>query len=206
VNNEELALHKAVTTLLDASGVVTSLLGGRVRTELIVAVVKPLDPGPAGPFMICAWERPVVTDLIDPQDMLGRYPRLLEALRKKVKDCAISSVADPSWDVLTRTWQTTGPGSFTDVGDGVRDLDQDMFGAAMNSIGVPGPVEAALVFVVPLSFFGPVGELTVLGDVLGLAFALTTGHALMACASLRSLASERIIQLFKQAIRQALDT
>jgi len=68
------------------------------------------------------------------------------------------------------------------------------------------PVEAALVFVVPLPFSRPLGELAVLGDVLGVAFALATGHALMACASLMSLAYEGIVQLFKKAIVQALDS
>ena len=76
----------------------------------------------------------------------------------------------------------------------------------MNSIGVPEPVEAALVFVVPLSLSKPLGEIAVLGDVLGIAFALATAHALVACASLKSLAHEGIIQLFKKAIEQALDS
>ena len=170
-----------------------------------MVVVKPLDPGPVGPFVICAWERPIVPDLINPKDVDGHYPHLLEALREKVKDSAISSVAGPSWDVLTQKWRTTDPGNFAGVSDRVRDLDEDMFRVAMNSIGVPGPVEAALVFVVPLPLSKPLGELAVLGDVVGIAFALMTGHALMACASLKSLAREGIIQLFKEAIKEALD-
>jgi hypothetical protein len=136
----------------------------------------------------------------------GYYPQLMKALQEQVRDSAISSIADPSWKVLTQRWQTTDPGNFAGVSDRVRDLDKDMFRAAMNSIGVPGPVEAALVFVVPLPFSEPCEELAVMGDVLGIAFALAAGHALMACASLKSLAHEGIIQLFKIAIKQALDS
>jgi hypothetical protein len=38
-----------------------------------------------------------------------------------------------------------------------------------------------------------------MGDVLGISFALAAGHALMACASLKSLAHEGIILLFKKS-------
>ena len=169
-------------------------------------VVKPVDPGPAGSFVIRAWERPILPDLISPKGVAGHYPQLMETLQEQVRDSAISSITDPSWEVLTQRWQTTDPGNFAGVSDRVRDLDKDMFRTAMNSIGVPGPVEAALVFVVPLPFSKPLGELAVMGDVLGIAFALAAGHALMACASLKSLAHEGIIQLFKKAIKQALDS
>lgn len=205
-DSEALALHNAVTALLDASGVVTSRLGRRIRSEVIVIVVKPVAPDPASSFVIRAWERPILPDLINPKGVAGHYPQLVEVLQKQVRDSAASSIADPSWEVLTQKWQTADPGNFAGVSDKVRDLDEDMFRAAMNSIGIPGPVEAALVFVVPLPLSEPLGELAVLGDVLGIAFALATGHALMACASLKSLAHEGIIQLFKNAIDQALDS
>ena len=146
-----------------------------------------------------------MSDLINPKDLRDHYPHLLKALREKVEDSAIKSAANPAWDVLTQKWQTTDRGNFAEVSDRIRDLDQGMFGAAMSSIGVPGPVEAALVFVVPLPFDEDLAELATLGDVLGIAFALTTGHALMACASLKSLMHEGIIRLFKEAIKEALE-
>lgn len=204
-DSEALALYEAVTTLLDASGVVTSRLGRRIRSELIVVVVRPLDPDPVRSFELRAWERPVVSDLIDPKDLDDHYSYLLEALRTKVEDSAIKSAADPAWDVLTQKWQTTDPGNFAGVSDRVRGLDERMFGAAMSSIGVPGPVDAALVFVVPLPVDEDLAGLATLGDVLGIVFALTTGHALMACASLESLMHEGIIRLFKEAIKGALE-
>ena len=111
-DSETLALRNAVTALLDASGVGTSRLGRRIRSEVIVIVVKPVDPGPASSFMIHAWERPILPDLINPNGVAGHYPQLMEALQEQVRGSAISSIADPSWEVLTQKWQTADPGNF----------------------------------------------------------------------------------------------
>ncbi len=85
--------------------------------------------------------------------------------------------------------------------DQVRKWDHDLLRQLLANAGLPDPVDAAIVFVVPLPGDHLMNELAKVIKVVGIAFAFATGHAVWACASVKSLLHDELVGVAARVIR-----
>jgi hypothetical protein len=141
---------------------------------------------------------------------------VLEGVRKGVPEWLAERFAqiaiDPVWEPASRDWHVTDIGGFEAAARSFSDLDTWSHSAVAswvtdvgNAIGMPGAMAngagAVIGLAVPLPFDQPLKELSQVIQVAGVAFGIVTGNAPLACASLKALAHDQLIDLVAREVR-----
>jgi len=108
------------------------------------------------------------------------------------------------WKDATSRWQAQDYGGFGITADEVKEWDHDLLQRFLANTGMPDPATAAVVFVVPLPGDEFMGDLAEVIRVAGVLFAFASGHAVWACASLKALVHEKLVDVVAGIMREEI--
>ena len=156
------------------------------------------------------WE----SDMPAPAPLKEQADRLLDGIRERLATRATETGLNPVWDAATTEWYVTDFGGFERVAEMFGDLDNwghQAVAAWVGDVGrmidmptaVAGDVGEVIGLAIPLPIDRPLIDASRVIQVAGVAFAAATGNMPLACASLKSLAHDRLIDFMAKRLLNA---
>jgi periplasmic divalent cation tolerance protein len=180
--------------------------GGRITDmalESTVVVHAPAD-------RLRGWENGMTA----PAPLREQADRLLNEIGERLAGQATETGVNPVWDVTTTRWHVTDFGGFEHAAEMFSGLDNRAHQAVAawvqdvgSAIGMPGAVAGdvgeVIGLAIPLPIDRPLIEASRVIQVAGIAFAVATGNAPLACASIKAYAHDRLINFMARGILNA---
>ena len=198
---------EAIPTVSEAVAELTDLIMAEVHppathVELVVALVASRRDGHERHVTCLAWLRPVDDagrKLAWTDDLLRH---LAEHVRERVAEGTVDRLTSPVWEQLIQRCQAPDGGGLDRFAGDVADWNHDLLRESLVDAGVPGPVDAAIVFVVPLPGDRMLSVASEAIRVVVIAFAVLIGHPALACASFQSLVHDKLISEMGKLVEQ----
>ena len=200
----EVVLTVFVSVKRQIPPLVRGVPGGRVTVVPLKSTVVVHAPAE-----LCRrWE----PGMLMPAPLRQQANSLLDGVRERLAGQLAGFAMDPMWDLATADWYVTDIGGFDAAARLFGDLDTWSHSAVASwvtqvsvAIGMPGAMAdgagVVIGFAVPLPIDRPLKALSRITQVAGVAFAVLTGNPVLACASLKALAHDQLIDLVVKGIR-----
>jgi hypothetical protein len=150
-----------------------------------------------------------------PAPLQEQAHRLLDGIRERLAERATETGLNPVWDAATTRWYVTDFGGFERAAEVFGDLDnwghqavaawvEDVDRAIDMPRAVAGDVGEVIGLAIPLPIDRPLIDASRVIQVAGVAFAAATGNMPLACASLKSLAHDRLVDFMAKRLLNAV--
>ena len=98
-------------------------------------------------------------------------------------DSTVELLTNPFWEELKHRCQAPDYGGADEIAGKLADWNHDLLRQCLANAGIPGPLDSAIVFVVPLPGDQLLSVASEAIRAIGIAFAVVTGHVAWACAA-----------------------
>jgi hypothetical protein len=150
-----------------------------------------------------------------PAPLQEQAERLLDGIRERLAERATETGLNPVWDAATARWYVTDFGGFERAAEVFGDLDnwghqavaawvEDVDRAIDMPRAVAGDVGEVIGLAIPLPIDRPLIDASRVIQIAGVAFAAATGNMPLACASLKSLAHDRLVDFMAKGLLNAV--
>ena len=197
--------------------------GAGAQPEVVLTVFVSVERQvPGGPVTVVPLKSTVVVHA--PAELCRRWETgmpaplrqqadsLLDGVRERLAGQLAEFAIDPMWGPATARWCVTDIGGFDAAARLFGGLDTWSHSAVASwvtqvsdAIDMPGAMAdgagAVIGLAVPLPIDRPLRDLSRITQVAGVAFAVLTGNPVLACASLKALAHDQLIDLVAKGIR-----